>query len=478
MKVILTTGDVLSKFDQIHRVFESAGIEKSRYISPITNPRECSEISFNTASDATTISHDIGLQVIAANSDSNVWGWSQVYDSNIKFWAELHSRIFFVLVYSSPEYAFIHSNGSRTVEKEELDKFLTSWILHNEKIIAFYHQYPDRCLLMNSNAAITNTNQIINDLNLLASLNLPSKIESNHFVDDYDRVELSLIRQLISDYPNIERLHQELESISHLSIDRNHSENHKNLTAWNKYVKLKNDSILSKEELSRCDDIHKRNTAKINELTLALTNQVSLMANFDLERHHTNISLSENLIKISQLQHQNELLNAENEFILYELQQSQERIDKLATPEISSTPPLVLRSEVLVDMCEDIDGDNWYYAEQDGRWAGPESTSRLRISMLQDGEYEARFEVVDAIDKRILSGTIITLNGAPLQVLRKGRGVTGTLIVKFSTIDYPNCKILEFELKFPKLISPAQHGSNDSRMLSIRVKSMQVVKIF
>ena len=29
------------------------------------------------------------------------------------------------------------------------------------------------------------------------------------------------------------------------------------------------------------------------------------------------------------------------------------------------------RREIVVDMRKDINGENWYYAEWDGRWAGP-----------------------------------------------------------------------------------------------------------
>lgn len=136
--------------------------------------------------------------------------------------------------------------------------------------------------------------------------------------------------------------------------------------------------------------------------------------------------------------------------------------------------------ELRLDLRGDIDGDNWYFAEQDGRWAGPETRSVLRVPALADGQYQLQVDVVDAMDRRILSATSLELNGTPLRLKIDGRGlrgVRGLLRARFATADIERRPVWEFRLGFPSVVSPAQRGSDDKRRLAIRVKSLTVAPV-
>jgi hypothetical protein len=97
--------------------------------------------------------------------------------------------------------------------------------------------------------------------------------------------------------------------------------------------------------------------------------------------------------------------------------------------------------------------------------------------MLQDGDYQVRLDVVDSKDKKILANTTVQINGMPLTLLRNGRGVSALLTSTFSTAAIPQGECWEFKFGFPRLISPIEHGSSDSRMLAIRLRSLQIVRI-
>jgi len=131
-------------------------------------------------------------------------------------------------------------------------------------------------------------------------------------------------------------------------------------------------------------------------------------------------------------------------------------------------------ANVVIDMRQEIEGENWYYAEHDGRWAGPNNVSSIRIPALGQGTYEGQLDITDSMDAEILRCTEIFFNGTPLQPSKDWNNYPALVSFLFSVGDIENSPIWEFQLKFPKLISPAQHGSDDRRNLAIKLRSMKV----
>ena len=91
------------------------------------------------------------------------------------------------------------------------------------------------------------------------------------------------------------------------------------------------------------------------------------------------------------------------------------------------------------------------------------------------GIYRLEVCVVDAMEPEILSGMVLTLNGRPLSVEvdpgnRYSKLVKADITVGESDVEF----VWEFAFRFPKLVSPAEHGSDDQRRLAIRVASLCV----
>ena len=194
----------------------------------------------------------------------------------------------------------------------------------------------------------------------------------------------------------------------------------------------------------------------------------------------------------SQLREENQGLTQENELLLMQLHQMQDElvhltaenqqlIDRLAqSVETAAAPaylPVYQLSEIVVDMTGAIDGDNWYYAERDGRWAGPHDTSTIRVPALKDGTYDLCLDVVDAKSPAILAGMTVTLNDMPLDLRHEGEGVVALVHSKFSTARLQGVPVWEFAFKFPRLISPAEHGSDDLRILAVRLRSLKLTRV-
>lgn len=207
--------------------------------------------------------------------------------------------------------------------------------------------------------------------------------------------------------------------------------------------------------------------------------------------------------KVAELENSLHKSMRENDLVLMQMQQVQEELDlyfsKYQRAKDHAQASEQKLSEVTrqagivqeVDFRHMVDGENWYYAEHDGRWAGPEGRSNLHLNRLHPGEYTLELNVVDAMSPEILAGMKLQLNGKPLKLSWPGKIASGMMplakLLRMKT-HYPvqvtapmhvaetDQNIgLTLSFVFPKTISPADHGSDDFRKLAIRVRSVRVL---
>jgi len=174
-------------------------------------------------------------------------------------------------------------------------------------------------------------------------------------------------------------------------------------------------------------------------------------------------------------------LNQVQEELAYYFQQYQELAGKFG----SGGPGMATGSrqwyysgptEAVYDLRREIVGENWYYAEQDGRWAGPETSSTLRLPAMPGGHYEVRFDIAEAMAPEILLGMEVSLNGRPLRLSDDWLGYPALVSAQFAIGDTPEQPVWEFQFKFPELISPSEVGidDQDKRKLAIRLRSLEL----
>jgi len=150
--------------------------------------------------------------------------------------------------------------------------------------------------------------------------------------------------------------------------------------------------------------------------------------------------------------------------------------------------------EKVIDLRQFVDGNNWHYAEHDGRWAGPGTQSALCIDKIDEGSYRFEIDVVDAMSPNILRGMKVAFNGKPLHFKWQGALASQwaplAKLLKKTSPNYPllltgRVSITPADIKngpklsfnFPETISPAAHGSDDLRRLAVRVRKVRFVKI-
>jgi hypothetical protein len=235
-----------------------------------------------------------------------------------------------------------------------------------------------------------------------------------------------------------------------------------------------------------------QNKSELRQLTREQDNQTKLLAERSAQVHlldqqleaaqkSLHASSSADALKVKDFQRENELL-------LLHLHQVQEELehyyiqhqDLLAKSGRDSNLIRFLKdnqpSEVIVDLRRDFDGENWYHAEDDGRWAGPKTMSSVRIPALVAGQYVMELDVVDAMSPEIVANMEVHLNGTPIATdVHLQSDYPALVLGRFSTDTIPPETHWCFELRFKNVMSPLQRGESDDRMLAVRARSLTLI---
>lgn len=188
----------------------------------------------------------------------------------------------------------------------------------------------------------------------------------------------------------------------------------------------------------------------------------------------------------------------ENEHLMVALHQIQEDMEKLllnpaaveaqaltaevadAAPEADpqAAEPAEPVPEISIDMRRPIEGENWYDAEHDGRWAGPALQSSIQLPPLNSGSYDMELCLADAIAPDIVYGLRIEAFGTdvPFEFSHAATREAFPIVCRAKLEVPPVAAVAPWTLglHFPRTVSPSESGSPDQRQLAIRVSGLQL----
>jgi hypothetical protein len=516
MKVLLICGHPYSELPLAYGLLNKAGLGFPRSSeNEINSPAdfynkifEAHDIDLSKMAIMTPISlgkvwENLAVDLFLGNLDQKYWGWEDPRSVwLLNFWKELDAQVNFVLVYSAPEFVLSNAMIDINANIGEIEPVLTSWMVYHQEMLRFYNRNPDRCVLVNAETIIHHSKTFIDKINKVFSMELisPSGDQLNS-VGSNLAIGNTLAKILLNNN-NAYALYSELESVADITCCNTIQTNANRYQAWEEFAALLVQVDKAKTDISK-------NIQYINQLK---AEQVKLTTDYKFQLHQANEELELCFLKIQQLtqardeqaklaaerqtqiipsSQQTELIK-ENELLLMQLHQVQEELEHyfIQCQEVSSNKndgtseilSLINNfwkkhqpSEIIIDFRDQIEGSNWYYAEFDGTWAGPSNISTVKLPPLRKGRYELYMDVVDAMASDIITGIEISLNGVKLQANMDGTGypimIYSELIIDGVMEQEP---IWEFKFKFPRVISPAQHGSNDDRYLAVRVRKLKL----
>ncbi len=546
MKVLLTVGYKYSGFKVVHQAMLGAGLNPAKlfrdeqfspeYLQTKIVSAHQEDIDVYTQLNPSKLWQGLSSDLFVANLEQDLWGWA---DTNtiylLNYWRDFDPRTRFILVYASPALCLSRLLRTEDNAVELIESFCEDWFNVNEALLNFYNRNQDRCILVNAESlTIENADEKIlhvTQSRFDISLNFPIQFPNT----EEDNLLEIFSTDLSQEYPHLESLYQELESAADVYLGISKIVD-KNIFSSCRYYKKVTDKIINQSiriqdlvqdlELLNLKSQTIADLQKQNEYLTQVTAEQLKEKDLEnellyLQLHQTQEELEVNFLNLdaekkdkAELQNkviklENELseannkfssikvddsifndkaieLEKENELLLLQLHQVQEELEHyfLKYQEALEVKPVAgLPDHFAVDFRQQIDGYNWWHAEYDGRWAGPNLESNIRLPELKTGLYQLRIEIVDSISPDILKNTQFFLENKQLKLVNANwlkqfiglkKRYPMILTAKINLSDSTTQPVLK--LKFPKVISPASKGkgSDDLRSLAIRVKAIEL----
>ena len=498
---------------------------------------------------------ELGSDLFMGNLSQLLWGWSDHQTVwLLDFWKDFDPQIRFVLVYSAPEFVICNMLQQQVDAPADMDSILAAWNRYNTELLRFYNRNRDRCLLINAQTVLQHPSVLLEKMADAFTLRLQLPAEEAR--QNTSRVAAGLACSLISNTSPTDQnaLYQELESTADIISSGVRPSTQERLQAWSEYNRLirelNNNASLTEQQQQELETLKaeleqqthnnlnkQQELEQENELLLLQLHQVQE----ELEQHFLNnqelgekekqltIDIQSKQQEIDSLRTKTSQLDAniqakqqeidnlkantsqlnasiqakqeleqENELLLLQLHQVQEELEHyfLEYQKISTTPPKPnydLTGISLDPRKETFTGDNWYYAEHDGRWAGPATSSTVNIPPLAQGkDYEITLDVIGSMAKEIVDGMQASINGKSLDIQHPKPRSAWKRRFKKEKYHYPRKLRMRFnahgmndaqawvlKLDFPKVISPSECGGDaqDKRKLAIRLHNVSLKQL-
>ena len=469
------------------------------------------------------------------NSDNDAWGWA--HPNNIfflEFWRDFDPNCRFVLVYGSVANYAAFDFDSKGEFGKNASALTERWITYNEELLRFYYENPERCLLVDIRTIEGGAAQFRELLNRKFDVKA-RLINTNHHLD-ISQIKRLASNQLFADIETPDLL-SELENSADLPADEVEG---KQAIAWNaveEYESVKRElkaATLFIENLQiqavEKDNIYqaelKAEAAKHEQDIEALKSKLNA-SQISLDAALANLEK----VKIEAPESAPDVRQAEsNEILLLQLAQVQEELKyyfdkytgqtngKAAAVQktthvptsgtiISSVPKI---SEGLddqdgpqsltIDLRKYVNGEGWHNPEIDGRWAGLDLTSTVKVKSLPIAAHRIDMTLIDAMSFGILKAMTFKFDGneikptiklfshlqgpvAPLRRLKaaitkheKPFPVMLSYMVPANLVKTTD-KGHWIEITVPETKTPSAVGLNDFRDLSICVQTIIVTRL-
>ena len=471
---------------------------------------------------------EMAVDLFMANINQPIWGWADHQTGLLlDFWAEFDPQVRFVLCYEAPNVYLANAlEAEPEPDMSKVERALGEWSRWNSFLLNQFQRHRDRCLLVNSQAVLRDPQQLLDAVG--KAWQWP--VENVHYPVDVTAVEVMahyVARSFVpADHVSWAQAGK-LETEAHVPGIKQSGPLAGLEAAWSDWVQMRErlgeavrivpieaDRNRLDKELAAlrqtwevASEENERNALQLaafgaaNEELQAQVRQIqSKAASAEVEQLSQQISKLASRIEAESRDNVRAAeLVLENDHLMVALHQIQEELESQVqqTTEFDLRQPLngealagVADSfaakfwgihppqELALDMRRDIDGENWYGPEPDGRWAGPELLSRIKLPPLAPGAYALELSLADAIAPDIVYGLQIEAFGTdvPFEFSHAATRESFPLVCR-AQIDVPpdaGSEPWSLGFKFPRTVSPAENGSDDQRQLAIRLSSLQL----
>ncbi len=237
-----------------HALLERAGIKSDSY----------QELEPH---DPGLVWRDLALDLLLANRKKLLWGW---YDPNavhfLDYWKNADSAVEFVLIFSSPAFAFASALEFAGKAEDAKLELIKSWKKYNAELLRFYQRNVERCHWIDMDSLPVNPDYWVRKLLKDAEGGLPVEAPDKRPSPLYQLLALDLLQ----DYSDVRDLYEEIQSLANgLSGSRGDLEDRRRLAS-----QALSTLSGSASQTSRISDGQAQELREENELLLLQLHQV------------------------------------------------------------------------------------------------------------------------------------------------------------------------------------------------------------
>lgn len=508
MKVVLVLGAPYTLHDAVFRLSGLTAANPSRY-----DGRTAVELqSLILSSHGTDLAQpgplvalkpgklwsEMAADLFMANINHALWGWVDHQTALLmEFWSEFEPQLRFVICYDEPHVYLAHAlAGVSAPDGETVERVLAEWTRWNTFLMNHFMQHRDRCLLVNTHEVIRHPARLLE----LAGLEGGTEIAaSNGTIDVLATSGLAhyVARAFIPADHVAWALANKLAKEAQVPAPAGASPVAALQEAWGDWIAAKDRLALDREHAIAMERSAREAAAERNLLAEQLEQlRAKQQSSSESTTAKEKDELSQQIAALAATikSGTGESVRAaelvlENEHLIAALHQVQQELESHVRGRAIADPSAALPGieelhvsapveTVDLDMRNDIAGDNWYDAEEDGRWAGPGLRSSIQLPAMKPGTYSLELSLADAIEPDVVYGLRMEAFGADVPFeLPHAVGRDSFPIVCRAVIDFPSGTAPQpwaLALTFPRTVSPASNGSSDHRHLAVRVRGVKL----
>jgi hypothetical protein len=530
MKVLLAVGAPYSSHERVIDLFDGLGLKEplpSRYEAQTPQVLQGlilggHEVDLAKPGPLQAIKpgrlwSEMAVNLFMANINQPMWGWADHQTGLLlDFWADFDPQVRFVICYESPN-AYLASALADVPEPDvaTIDRALNDWSRWNVFLLAQFERHRDRCLLVNSHEALRDPQRLLDAAGSAWQWPVesacypvdPSAVDvlAHHVARGFmpaDHVAWALAEKLDGQahvagskqadslehaWADWTQMRQRLgEAVRIVPIEAAKYQLEKQVAGlmetavqYELVTQQLADAVAEKQLLA--DQLKQNQTKAASAEVEQLSAQISKLASRIEQESRDNVRAAELVLENDHLmvalhQVQEELETQVMQAAELELLKpaAAEAVDSFAAKFWELHPP----RELAVDMRRDIEGENWYGPEPDGRWAGPALHSWVRLPALEPGAYALELALADAIAPDIVYGLQIEAFGTdvPFEFSHAATPESFPIVCR-AVLQVPQeagAEPWNLSFRFPRTVSPADNGSPDERQLAIRLSSLQL----
>lgn len=489
MSVIISCSFLPSVCMTIEQLLESSGVKRAKPTE--RHDHNAAEIVTRIcmAIDDTSVTRIqpgraweiVAADLLLANASSPLWGWACPENlCLLDFWAGFEPQAQFLLVYISPEEALA---GILTRESEDFtqqaEAELERWADYHTAMLDFKHRNRDRAWLVSADTLRCGLDdeQIATLQPLLVNAPLPKAFRLE------DRSSSQVLAFVLNALVACSARASEVDTEFRLATDIPDG------PISDIFYGRIAAALREFAELEAASDQFSQRSPSLSETREPAEEEVKLL--------QMQLRQVQDELKYYFLRYQ-EILDIDRTFPIGTEAQFKKPVLAAASHVanfLNSIRSVDGEGKLIVDMRDVVDGTNWYNAEHDGRWAGPESKSSIRV-YLDSGQYHFEVDIVDAMEPELLSKMDLAVDGIAVPVSRVDHvDLTGPLAplrrLRGQMRDAPpypvrlkgrievngDDKARTITFGFPRAISALERVANDDRQLTVRFQKLVFLKI-